>query len=160
MKLQSLYNPLTLCHNPAFLPKRQTNDHIRTWKDACVIETNYQTECSQVDLHHMQDLLDPNTNEPMNCSKLQFDSPPDINPSAARHINNELFEDKNGFFGQDEYEMNGLCDYRSQINWEKESRDSWATSSGDFQEEEASSAWDLSAVFQTDYILQNSSRDL
>ncbi|KAG6511744.1 transcription factor MYB36-like [Zingiber officinale] len=150
MKLQSLYNPLSSCHNPAFWPKMQTNDHISTWKDACAIEANYQTECSQVNLHHMHD---------MNCSKLQFDSPPDMNPSAARHINNEIFEDKNGFFEQDEHEMNGLCDYRSQINWEKESWDSWATSSGEFQEE-ASSSWDLSAVFQTDSILQNDNRDL
>ncbi|KAG6493855.1 hypothetical protein ZIOFF_048858 [Zingiber officinale] len=57
---------------------------------------------------------------------------------------------KNGIIGQDEYRVNGLCDYSAQINWEKESMDSWATSSSMDLQEEALSAWDLSAVFQTD----------
>ncbi|KAG6490722.1 hypothetical protein ZIOFF_052032 [Zingiber officinale] len=66
---------------------------------------------------------------------------------------------KNGIIGQDEYRMNGLCDYSAQINWEKESMDSWATSSSMDLQEEALSAWDLSAVFQTDSVLQSGNED-
>lgn len=139
MKLQNLYEPsFSFCNQPELFPG---------WKDGSVTEANHQTECSQIDLHRVQDLNSTNIH-----------SPPYMNRSSSSSISNGISEDKNGFIGQAEYRMNGLFDCSQKINWEKESVDSWATSSSDFQEE-ALSAWDLSAVFQTDTVLQSGNKD-